>query len=178
VDADSLARAAALLHERNAIDAELAGVIDRPVTSGHLGEPIAAQIFNIELEASAAAAGIDGRLRSGALRGRTVNIKWYLKREGVLDTTELAALDYYRCLPGRRRRQRRRVVPPGPGASRPCSCLTQQLRFEQIGRGVKLSVASSVIKQQWAAAEIYPMATNPQLTVTSQQAELLMLFAA
>jgi len=24
---------------------------------------------------------------AGALQGRTVNIKWYLKREGVLDTT-------------------------------------------------------------------------------------------
>jgi hypothetical protein len=70
MDADSLARAAALLRDRNAIDAELAELIDRPMTSGHLGEWIAAQIFNIELEASAAAAGIDGRFHSGALRGR------------------------------------------------------------------------------------------------------------
>ncbi len=44
-------------------------------------------------------------------------------------------------------------------------------------RGVKRGVASSVIKQQWAAAEIYPSATNPQLAVTSQQAEQLRLFA-
>jgi hypothetical protein len=61
VNADSLARAAALLHERNAFDAGMAELIDRPMTSGHPGEWIAAQIFNIELEASAAAAGIDGR---------------------------------------------------------------------------------------------------------------------
>jgi hypothetical protein len=179
MDADSLARAAALLRDRNAIDAELAELIDRPMTSGHLGEWIAAQIFNIELEASAAAAGIDGRFHSGALRGRTVNIKWYLKREGVLDTTELAALDYYLVLTG----------PPSAAASsrgttRPW-CIqavflfdAQQLRSEQIKRGVKQGVASSVMKQQWAAAEIYPMATNPQLAVTSQQAELLGLFAA
>lgn len=98
MDADFLARAAALLHERNAIDAELAELIGRPMTSGHLGEWIAAQSFNIELEASAAAAGIDGHVRSGALQGRTVNIKWYLKRERPLDTTELAALDYYLVL--------------------------------------------------------------------------------
>jgi hypothetical protein len=75
VDADSLARAAALLRERNAIDAELAKLTGRPMTSGHLGEWIAAQVFDIELEPSAAAAGIDGRFRSGALHGRTVNIK-------------------------------------------------------------------------------------------------------
>jgi hypothetical protein len=100
VEADSLARAAALLRERNAIDAELARLIQRPMTSGHLGEWIAAQIFDIKLEASAVAAGIDGRFRSGLLQGRTVNIKWYLKREGLLDTTESAVLDYYLVLTG------------------------------------------------------------------------------
>lgn len=100
MDADSLARAAALLRERNAIDAELARIIQRPMTSGHLGEWIAAQVFDIELEASAVAAGIDGRFRSGPLQGRSVNIKWYLKREGMLDTTECAALDYYLVLTG------------------------------------------------------------------------------
>jgi hypothetical protein len=42
----------------------------------------------------------------------------------------------------------------------------------------KRSVASSVIKQQWTAAEIYPSPTNICLTVTSQQAEALKLFAA
>jgi hypothetical protein len=53
----------------------------------------------------------------------------------------------------------------------------RQLRAEQIMRGVKRGVASSVIKQQWTAAEIYPSATNTQLTLTPQQAEQLKLFA-
>jgi hypothetical protein len=70
------------------------------MTSGHIGEWIAAQVFGIELEASAVAAGIDGRFHSGPLQGRTVNIKWYLKREGLPDTTEPAALDYYLVLTG------------------------------------------------------------------------------
>jgi hypothetical protein len=178
VEADSLARAAALLRERNAIDAELARLIQRPMTSGHLGEWIAAQIFDIKLEASAVAAGIDGRFRSGLLQGRTVNIKWYLKREGLLDTTESAVLDYYLVLTGPPS-----VAVSSRGTTRPW-CIealflfdARQLRSEQIGRGVKLGVASSVIKQQWAAAEIYPSATNPQLAVTSQQTEQLRLFA-
>jgi hypothetical protein len=50
-----------------------------------------------------------------------------------------------------------------------------KLRFEQITRGVKSGIASSVIKQQWAAAEIYPSSANARLTVTSQQAEQLKL---
>ena len=179
VSADSLERVAALLRERNAIDAELAQLMQRPMTSGHLGEWIAAQVFDIELEVSAAAAGIDGRFRSGPLQDRTVNVKWYLKREGLLDTTWSEALDYYLVLTG----------PPSPaessrGTGRPW-CIqavflfdARQLRSEQIMRGVRQGTASSVIKQQWAAAQIYPAATNPQLVITAQQAEQLRLFAA
>ena len=177
MDAKSLARAAALLRERNAIDAEMAGLMQRPMTSGHLGEWIAAQVFDIELESSAAAEGIDGRFRSGLLHDCSVNVKWYLKREGVLDTTESAILDYYLVLAG----------PPSgavssKGTTRPW-CIqavflfdARQLRAEQTAQGVRRGVASSVTKQQWAAAEIYPSGTNPRLALTPQQAEQLSLF--
>lgn len=74
---------ATLLHERNVIDEKIAAVIDRPMTAGHLGQWIAAQAFDIELETSAITAAIDGRFRAGPLQGRTVNVKWYLKREGL-----------------------------------------------------------------------------------------------
>src|SRR5260370_25966974 len=149
VEADSLARAAAMLRARNAIDAELARLIQRPMTSGYLAEWIAAQVFDIELEASAVAAGIDGRFRSGPLAGRTVNIKWYLKREGLLDTTESTALDYYLVLTG----------PPSAavssrGTTRP-SCIesvflvdARQLRPDQIMRGGKRAVASTALNLQ------------------------------
>jgi hypothetical protein len=178
VDEGSLARAASLLHERNAIDAELARLIQRPMASGHLGEWIASQVFDIELEASAVAAGIDGRFRSGPLQNRTVNIKWYLKREGLLDMTESTALDYYLVLTG----------PPSAaissrGTVRPWYIEavflfdSQQLRSDQMRRGVKRGVASSVTKQQWTAAEVFPSSTNARLTITSQQAEQLKLFA-
>jgi hypothetical protein len=178
METDSLAQVAALLRERNAIDVELARLINRPMTSGHLGEWIAAQIFNIELEASAVAAGIDGHFRSGPLRGRTVNIKWYLKREGLLDMTESTALDYYLVLTGPRS-----PAVSSLGTTRPW-CIeavylfqARQLRAEQITRGVKRGVASSVTRQQWEAAEIYPSATNTHLPVTTRQAEQLKLFA-
>jgi hypothetical protein len=177
MDAKPLARVAALLRERNVIDAELAGLMQRPMTSGHLGEWIAAQIFDIELESSATAAGIDGHFRSGPLQDGSVNIKWYLKREGVLDTTESAILDYYLVLAG----------PPSgavssKGTTRPW-CIqavflfdARQLRAEQTIRGVRRGVASSVTKQQWTAAEIYPSGANRRLVVTPQQAEQLSQF--
>jgi hypothetical protein len=64
--------------------------------AAHLGEWIAAQVFDIELEQSAVTATIDGRFRSGPLQGCTVNVKWYLKQEDLLDMSESSALDYYR----------------------------------------------------------------------------------
>jgi hypothetical protein len=100
VDENQLRAIAMLLRERNAIDAKIASVIGRPMTTGHLGEWIAARIFDIALEESASATAFDGRFNSGVLRGRTVNIKWYLKREGVLDVAQSDALDYYLVMTG------------------------------------------------------------------------------
>lgn len=93
-------RVARLLDQRNAIDAEIAAIIERPMTSGHLGEWIASRVFDIQLERSAAARGIDGRFRSGLLSGKSVNVKWYLKREGILDLADSAELDFYLVLAG------------------------------------------------------------------------------
>jgi hypothetical protein len=171
-------RIAQLLRERNAIDEEIAAITHRPMTSGHLGEWIAAQIFDIQLEQTAVAAGIDGIFRSGPLQGRTVNIKWYLKREGLLDTSESARLDYYLALTGPSA-----AAASSRGATRPWRIDAvflfdaRQLRAEQIERGVKRGTASSVLKRQWAAAEIYP-ADNSALPISSHQVELLQLFSA
>lgn len=95
-----LAEVAELLRERNLIDERLAQVLGRPPEKGHTSEWIASRIFDIALETSASHKAIDGRFRSGPLAGRTVNVKWMLKREGGLDMTESADLDYYLVLTG------------------------------------------------------------------------------
>lgn len=175
---EAVARVAGFLSERNRIDASIARVIGRPVTAGHLGEWIAAQVFGIELEESAAAQGIDGRFGSGRLVGCTVNVKWYMKRTGLLDTTEFPGLDYYLVLTG----------PPSPAeSSRGLSrawCVqavflfdARQLRAEQVSRGVRRGVASSVVKRLWNEAEIYPRPRNPLLTPTADQVRMLGLFS-
>ena len=66
---EQIVRIAELLRARDSIDAEIAVITGRLMTSGHLGEWIASRVFDIELEPSAAAAAIDGRFRSGAFRG-------------------------------------------------------------------------------------------------------------
>jgi hypothetical protein len=178
VDQDEqLGKIAGLLRSRNSIDEEIAEIIQRPMASGHLGEWVASRIFDIELAAVAVEPGFDGRFRSLPLQGKTVNIRWYLKREGLIDTSEAATLDYYLVLTG----------PPSSAASSHAGTRpwridavylfdARRLRSEQVARSVKSGTASSVIRQQWAAAEIYPAASNPILQVTARQAELLELF--
>jgi len=95
-----LAELAALLRERNLVDERIGRLINRPMTAGHAGEWIASRIFDIALEPNAIAKAIDGRFRAGPLTEKSVNVKWYLKREGILDMTEAPELDYYLVLTG------------------------------------------------------------------------------
>jgi hypothetical protein len=173
-DLDQLAR---LLRHRNTIDEEIAGIIGRPMTAGHLGEWIAARVFQVDLKRSAVAAAIDGRFMSGPLRGRTVNVKWYLKREGTLDVTESAALDYYLVFTGPAS-----AASSSRGATRPW-CIASVYLFdarrllgELRARGVKTGVAASVRAAQWAEAEVFPRVNSELLPVGPEQARLLRLF--
>lgn len=167
-----------LLRDRNAIDARIAAVIGRPMTAGHLGEWIAARIFDIRIESNAANAGFDGRFACGPLSGRTVNVKWYLKREGLLDVVDSDVVDYYLVLTG----------PTAPaahsrGSVRPW-CITsvylfdtRQLLNDLRGRGVKIGVASSVRAAQWEGAQVYPEQRNQALGLKPGQIDLLRRFA-
>jgi hypothetical protein len=157
----SLAEVAALLRERNAVDARLAHIIGRPPEKGHLSEWIAAQIFDIDLETSASHKAIDGQFRSGALAGRTVNIKWLLKREGGLDLTESPDLHYYLVLTGPTT-----AASSSRAMTRPAVITAVylfdavRLLAEQRARRVKVGVFSSVVNAQWQAAQIYPSTTR------------------
>jgi hypothetical protein len=157
----------------------IARIIQRPVASGHLGEWLASEIFDVQLENSASAKAIDGRFRSGPLKGRTVDIKWYLTHQGLLSVSDSAEPGYYLVL----------TAAPSPAASsrgaiRPW-CIhhvylfnANRLRAEQRARGVRLGVASSVTNSQWAAAEIYPLSNNLELSLKPEQVGMLQLFRA
>lgn len=176
---DVLLQIAELLKERNRIDHQIVQVIQRPMAAGHLGEWIAAQIFDIELEPTATAMAIDGRFRSGSLKGRTVNVKWYLQREGLLDMSVSEVLDDYLVMTG----------PIGAavssrGRTRPWRIDAvylfdaRTLRDDLLGRGRLVGTASSVRNALWTEAEIYPKPRNRRLPLTDDQVEALRLFSA
>ena len=67
-----VAQLAELIRERNEVAWRITQLIGRPAQIGHIGEWIASRTFDIELEVSAVAKGIDGRFRSGPLQGKSV----------------------------------------------------------------------------------------------------------
>lgn len=78
--ASRLRALAKLIRARNSIDDAIADIIQRPALSQHIGEFIAAAVFDIELERSAVHPGHDGRFVAGPFAGRTVNVKLYGQR--------------------------------------------------------------------------------------------------
>lgn len=164
-----------MLRKRNLIDAELADAMGKPMASGHLGEWLAARIFDIGLVPSSAHPVFDGHFRSGQLAGRTVNVKWYLKREGMLDISDSLELDFYLVLCG---------PPATPAAKSTRPWLidavylfdAQKLHADLRGRNLRLGIASSVRNQLWADAQIHPPTPSSPLRLASRQHELLSLF--
>lgn len=174
---DDLQKLADLLHERNRLDAEIARLVGRPASRGHIGEFIASRFFGIDLEKSAANKAWDGRFKGGSLAGKTVNVKWYAAQEGILDIRLDAVPDYYLVLTG----------PKGKSASSKGG--HQPLVIDAVflfeakplvevlkARGGGIGEATSIPKGQWEAAEVCPRETNKTLVLDAVRRSLLGLF--
>ncbi len=177
MEQSDLRRLAALLHQHNTITDEIARVIGRPGERGHVGEFIAARIFNITLADSATEKGVDGTFAEGPLAGAIVNVKWYGKQEGVLDLHARGAPDYYLALTGPAG-----SVASSRGATRPWVIRSvylfdaRRLLEDLRARGVKIRTGSSVRQALWTSAEVYPESHNATLVLSQEQRDLLALF--
>ena len=174
---ESLSELARMIHARNAIDHVISMIIGRPAEKGHVAEYIASKVFDIALERSATNKGHDGRFIDGELAGKTVNVKYYGKREGILDINPAGIPDFYLVLAG---------PPAAPQSSRgterpwliegvylfrgPDTILGMRRR------GVRIGVASSVPMTEWDAAQIYPVSKQPLMVLSGEQRQLLSLF--
>lgn len=177
---DDLEVLANYINERNQNERRITDLIDRPAAIGHIGEYIASRIFQIDLKAAANNKGSDGNFKEGALKGRSVNIKWYAMREGTLDINADASgrPDYYLVLTGPKAKQM-----TSKGASRPWVVESvflfdaRDLVSRLFVAGRKLGVAASVAKSFWEDAEIYPRQQSNLLELSDDQRHLLELFS-
>ncbi len=167
-----------LLSKRNVIDFEISQIIGRPAEKGHVGEYIASQIFDIELSDSATNKGSDGCFQTGNLSNKQVNVKFYGKREGILDVNITSSPpDYYLVFTG----------PYSPassskGTSRPwviesVFLFDHKKLFEILkNKGLQIGVATSVSKEHWQKAELYPNNTNDSILLSDEQKASLSIF--
>jgi hypothetical protein len=153
---DRLWALASLLRRRNSVDAEIARLIGRPALQGHIGEFIAAEVFDIELHTSATNTGHDGVFRSGPLAGRTVDVKWYARREGILDLPRHPA-DHLLVLTGA-------AGPAGSSAGTHRPLVVEEVFLFDVEalvarlreRGVAQGIATSVRLEEWERARVWP----------------------
>ena len=173
---EDLQRLAFLIKQWNAVGTEIAAIIGRPAQPGHIGEFVAAAIFDVDLLESASHKGIDGHFTGGSLVGRSVNIKYSAKNDGLLNITLDNPPDYYLVLAGPK-------TPPisSRGTTRPWTISSVFLfnGSDLVGqlneRGVKIGVATSVANHLWHDAEIYPSQNNKVLKLTETQRTMIEL---
>lgn len=174
---EPLPHLASLIRIRNQVEEAITAITQRPAAIGHLGEFIAAQIFQIELVTSASHKSLDGHFTTGSLTGASVNIKWYAKREGLLDITPLALPDYYLVLAGPKS-----TAMSSRGLSRPWLIDSVYLfRADSLvgtlqEGGVKIGIATSVRSSLWADVELFPTQANTEYILSEQQRQFLTLF--
>ena len=174
---ENLEQLAIAILNKNAADESVARIIGRPALIGHTGEYIAASVFGIKLEQSATTKSYDGHFTIGNLKGKNVNIKWYTKMEGLLDIDPDNLPDYYLVLTG----------PIGAATSSRESTRPWLISFvylfdarellDQLDKGkTKIGTATSVARQFWQDAELYPEQKSDLLTLNNEQMRLLSLF--
>ncbi|MFI7609529.1 DUF6998 domain-containing protein [Micromonospora sp. NPDC049366] len=173
---EKLHQLAAMLQERDDLDARIAAVTGRSARQGDIGEFVAAQVFDIELAGTATQAGYDGTFRSGPLAGRTVNVKTYGDSFAGLDISPHEC-DHYLILSGPQRpvgavRHHRWRI------SAAYLLDSRRLIEALTARGVKIGIATSIRRDELKAAQIFPIAgPKPPIRLTQEQAALLSLFA-
>lgn len=169
---EDLKNLANLMKERNRIEVDGSQIIGRPFIMGHIGEYIASKIFDISLYKSASFKGNDGFFKSGLLKKKTVNIKFYGKQERILDLCLNGVSDYYLVMIGTSSINKK-IRPWSIGSI--YLFKTDELLEELTGK-VKIGIATSVRKKLWEKAMIYPDNVESRIIVTDAMKDLIHLF--
>ncbi|MDI6872056.1 MAG: hypothetical protein QME79_12080 [Bacillota bacterium] len=140
-----------------------------------MGEYIASEVFDIELNTRRNAKGDDGVFRSGPYAGQGVNVKWYSKHTGILDVNPHGVSHHYLVLTG----------PRAGGSPKTNPWLIREVYLfdgptvvqHLVSRGCRVAEASSVLQEHWTEAMVYPHDRHPEYSLTEEQKTALALFA-
>ena len=174
---DDLQFLASLLKSRNTVDGKIANIIGRPTHLQDVGEYIASAVFGITLEESASHKDSYGHFTYGPLAGHSVDIQWYVRRDGELNIKPDALPDYYLVLAGPKSGVATMRSLANPWIIESVYLFNgQELLNALKERKVQIGGNTSVTGPLWERAEIYPVPRNAQLVLTDEERKLLFLF--
>lgn len=100
---NNLPQLASLLKSRDTIDSKIAHIIGHSTGVQSVGEYIASVIFGVALDASVEHKERDGHFTRGPLTGRTVDVQWRTRHDGILHVKTDPLPDYYLVFVGSKR---------------------------------------------------------------------------
>ena len=173
----NLPRLAELLRARNTVESNIANLLGSNVNLSTVGEYIAATIFTITLISSTQNNEFTGIFASQSLRGKTVDVQWYPRREGFLNVHAESTPDYYLVLAGPKQESSTARALVNPWLISSIHLFSApELLIALRERGVQIGSHTSVINQLWERTEIFPAQHNSALVLTEEQRLLIQLF--
>ena len=178
IDLKVLKRVAGVLR---ALDEPAGLLVARPQgtrVNGDFGELVAASVFPVVLHDDPLHPGSDGFFTDGrhggkCLRGKTVEVKRYAKHPGYLDLKQTPP-DYYLVVSGPKTNEK----PLDPWTIESVFLFDgPRLHEDLVKHGVKIGEPTSIRKELWDGAKIFPC-RNPDYPLSAEQREALGLFGA
>ena len=176
---DELERFADLVRTWNAINRALGRFLGRSASSGHITEDIASRIIHILLEQRANHPVSDGTFTAGALAGKSVNVKWRGGGSRTVNVKDVNHLpDYFLSFVGPKKSA---ITDPSPGyhpfsIKEVCLFEAETLATLLREKGKEKGHMTSVQKQVWDQARIYPQHEHSPIRLTPEQETMLALF--
>lgn len=173
----NLPRLAELLRARNTVESNLANLLGSSVNLSTVGEHIAATVFGLTRVPSIHHSGFVGTFANQPLHGKTVEVQWHSRREGILHLRPETAPDYFLVLSGPKQESSTARALVNPWIITSVHLFeSRELLSALRERGVQIGSHTSVITQLWERAEIFPVQRNHVLVLNEEQRALLKLF--
>lgn len=178
---DELDQLLTLLEKKNALEKEIAALIDRQADAGNIAEYAAAKIFDIDLRKQKNNKDDDGIFLSGPLAGHSVNVKYTAQRLPTLDLPkdwqqrQDTLAHYYLVLCGPKSTRQLLKDPHRPWVLESVFLFETLAILTVLAGKVQIGTATSVREEFWAAAELFPHAHNDLFPLSIEQRRLLMV---
>jgi hypothetical protein len=173
---NDLPQLASLLKSRNTIDSKIARLIGHASDAQSVGEFIASAIFGIVLDRPAMHRNSDGHFLRGPLVGKSVDVQWRIRHDGILHLRTDPLPDYYLAFVGLKELTDLHTLTV-PWLIESVYLFHAGELFNALReRGVQVGTGTSVTGPLWERAEIYPMQRNSALLLSQEQRAMLALF--